>query len=310
MAKYATGKKSQAISDRSGMAFPYTEMVKEWNGSFVHYSEFEPKHPQIRRKHNVADAIALQNSRNMKFQQPIQPFINNNTSDVTISNSGGRMVGVANLTLPGDFAFKTQDFKITRVIDGVQVTSVLHSMIPEDPAEQNRRRQADLILGNVTVNSSTGANPTVVLSTTNTLVTSIPSVVTTANQTLVTTVASGELYLGGGATGNVYYFNGGARNMALSAPVNSTFFFNQNDGTNDGHPLIITTSTSSPNSNIVSSGITWYLDGNVTQSNYVNTTNFNAATTRYVEWTPTSAGIYYFACYVHGIGMGGAISIS
>ena len=33
MAKYATGKRSQAISDRSGMAFPYTEMVKEWNGS-------------------------------------------------------------------------------------------------------------------------------------------------------------------------------------------------------------------------------------------------------------------------------------
>ena len=41
MAKYATGKRSQAISDRSGMAFPYKEMVKEWNGSLVHISEFE-----------------------------------------------------------------------------------------------------------------------------------------------------------------------------------------------------------------------------------------------------------------------------
>ena len=60
---YAKGKKSQAISDRSGMAFPYTEMVKEWNGSFVHKSEFEPKHPQIRRKHIKADAIALANAR-------------------------------------------------------------------------------------------------------------------------------------------------------------------------------------------------------------------------------------------------------
>ena len=147
MAKYATGKRSQAISDRSGMAFPYTEMVKEWNGSFVHNSEFEPKHPQIRRRHNVADAIALQNSRNMKFQQPIQPFINNNTSDVTITNSGGSMVGVANLTLPGDFAFKTQDFTIIR--NGV--SSILHSMIPEDPAEQNRRRQLDIIPGKVEV---------------------------------------------------------------------------------------------------------------------------------------------------------------
>ena len=151
MAKYATGKRSQSISDRSGMAFPYTEMVKEWNGSLVHYSEFEPKHPQIRRKHVTADAIALQNSRNMKFQQPIQPFINNNTSDVTISSSGGTMVGIANLTLPGDFAFKTQDFKITRLINGVQVTSVLHSMIPEDPALQNRRRELLSSIGKVEV---------------------------------------------------------------------------------------------------------------------------------------------------------------
>jgi len=42
MAKYATGKHSKAISDRSGMEFPYNEMVREWNGSFVHISEFEP----------------------------------------------------------------------------------------------------------------------------------------------------------------------------------------------------------------------------------------------------------------------------
>jgi hypothetical protein len=32
---FARGKKSKAISDRSGMAFPYEEMVKEWNGHFV-----------------------------------------------------------------------------------------------------------------------------------------------------------------------------------------------------------------------------------------------------------------------------------
>ena len=42
MAKYA-----KAISDRSGMEFPYSEMVTEWNGSFVHISEYEDKHPQL-----------------------------------------------------------------------------------------------------------------------------------------------------------------------------------------------------------------------------------------------------------------------
>ena len=144
MPKWATGKRSQSISDRSVMAFPYNEMVKEWNGSLVHYSEFEPKHPQIRRRHFTADAIALQNSRNQKFQQPTQEL----TDDQTISDSGGITVGVANLSLPGDFAFKTQDFEITR--NGV--TSILHSMIPEDPSEQNRRRQLDALVGQVEVN--------------------------------------------------------------------------------------------------------------------------------------------------------------
>ena len=30
MAKYATGKHARAISDRSGLEFPYREMVREW----------------------------------------------------------------------------------------------------------------------------------------------------------------------------------------------------------------------------------------------------------------------------------------
>ena len=64
MSKLSRGKYARAISDRSGMEFPYNEMVKEWNGSLVHVSEFEPKHPQIRRKRVTADRIALQNPRN------------------------------------------------------------------------------------------------------------------------------------------------------------------------------------------------------------------------------------------------------
>ena len=53
---FATGKYSKAISDRSGMAFPYSEMVKEWNGSFVH------KHPQLEPRKHRADAEALKNA--------------------------------------------------------------------------------------------------------------------------------------------------------------------------------------------------------------------------------------------------------
>ena len=63
MSNFATGKKSKAISDRSGMAFPYTEMRREWNGSLVHESEFEQKHPQLEPKVQKGDAQGLQNAR-------------------------------------------------------------------------------------------------------------------------------------------------------------------------------------------------------------------------------------------------------
>jgi len=129
MPKFATGKNALAISDRSGMAFPYNEMVKEWNGSLVHYSEFEPKHPQIRRRRTVADAIALQNTRPQRFQQPT------NRNGVQ-ADSGGASVGVANLALPGDFAFINQG------------TS---EMKPADPSLQNRRRQMSIQIKSVTV---------------------------------------------------------------------------------------------------------------------------------------------------------------
>ena len=132
MAKFATGKNALAISDRSGMAFKHTEMVKEWNGSLVHYSEFEPKHPQIRRRRTVADAIALQNTRPQRFQNPRTVAQN----DATLADSGGITVAVADLTLPGDFGFITQG------------TS---AMIPADPSLQNRRRQINSHVGKVTV---------------------------------------------------------------------------------------------------------------------------------------------------------------
>ena len=58
---FATGKYAKAISDRSGMAFPYNEMVKEWNGHFVHKSEYEEKHPQLEPRKHKPDAQALKN---------------------------------------------------------------------------------------------------------------------------------------------------------------------------------------------------------------------------------------------------------
>jgi len=60
MPVFAKGKRSLAISDRSGMQFPYLEMVKEWNGSLVHFSEYEAKQPQLELRSKGGDAQALQ----------------------------------------------------------------------------------------------------------------------------------------------------------------------------------------------------------------------------------------------------------
>ena len=71
---HASGKYAKAISDRSGMEFPYKEMVKEWNGSFVHKSEFEAKHPQLERQRHAADAQSIKDGRPDRLE-PVTVFI-------------------------------------------------------------------------------------------------------------------------------------------------------------------------------------------------------------------------------------------
>ena len=92
MARYATGKYAKAISDRSGMEFPYREMVREWNGAFVHFTEFEPKQPQLEPKPNGADGVSLLNTRTDRNEPPTaialpkDPFtVTNGGSTLTVS---------------------------------------------------------------------------------------------------------------------------------------------------------------------------------------------------------------------------------
>ena len=92
MAKYATGKYAKAISDRSGKEFPYKEMVREWNGSFVHVSEFEPKQPQLEPKPMNGDSISLRHVRPDRIETavpnllPSNPFtITNGSTTVTVT---------------------------------------------------------------------------------------------------------------------------------------------------------------------------------------------------------------------------------
>ena len=78
MAGFASGKHALAISDRSGMAFPYTEMVREWNGYLVHYSEYEAKQPQLNPRPVGSDPQALWNPRPQPEGVPSLILLENN----------------------------------------------------------------------------------------------------------------------------------------------------------------------------------------------------------------------------------------
>ena len=95
---HAAGKYAKAISDRSGLEFPYNEMVKEWNGSLVHKSEYEPKHPQLERRHHKPDRQSLKDARTDRIE-PMTVFVGgagffeyNNSMEV--SNKKSPQVGL------------------------------------------------------------------------------------------------------------------------------------------------------------------------------------------------------------------------
>jgi len=87
MPKYASGKHALAISDRSGLRFPWREMVTEWTGAFVHVSEYEPKQPQLRPKTLSASAISLSKVRPARTAFPTPVILPNNPFTTTVSTT-------------------------------------------------------------------------------------------------------------------------------------------------------------------------------------------------------------------------------
>jgi hypothetical protein len=80
------GKYAQAISDQSGMAFPYKEMVTQWDGLFVHNSEVDPKHPQLEPKPTQADGQGLPKARPARTEPPVLILLTTNYAGTTYVN--------------------------------------------------------------------------------------------------------------------------------------------------------------------------------------------------------------------------------
>tara|TARA_R100001480_G_scaffold45241_1_gene58442 strand:+ start:67 stop:468 length:402 start_codon:yes stop_codon:yes gene_type:complete len=133
MGKYASGKFAKRISDRSGMAFPYNEMVQEWNGSWVHYTEFEPKQPQLEPLPKVTDPQSLE------YAKP------------QIANSRV-FVGQDGVTVND---FQTLNMSVTNIYaNGVAYASTQKSMMPLSLQQPNKPTLLHSSTGNVTVSTS------------------------------------------------------------------------------------------------------------------------------------------------------------
>ena len=158
MSKFASGKFAKRISDRSGMAFPYNEMVKEWNGSTVHISEFEPKQPQLEPLPIVNDPQALQNSKGQVAVSRV--FVGGANGPV---NAGRTVVKPDGSDAPYDGLgfglqvnqFETADQVVTHTkADGSTFTITTKSMMPLELQDPKKPTRLLSDVGNVTVSVS------------------------------------------------------------------------------------------------------------------------------------------------------------
>ena len=85
---FAKGKYAKAISDRSGMEFPYNEMIREWNGMFVHKSEYESKHPQLEPRPHGTEGHGLRNARPARAENEVARMLEPNPFETIAASSG------------------------------------------------------------------------------------------------------------------------------------------------------------------------------------------------------------------------------
>ena len=121
MSNFAKGKYAKAISDRSGIEFSYNEMVKEWNGSLVHISEFEAKQPQLELKVHGADPEALQNARVDRTEPAVAVLLNINSFKTGSASSSTITVTEIN---HGRSSSDNVCFRDAENFDGITATNI------------------------------------------------------------------------------------------------------------------------------------------------------------------------------------------
>ena len=201
MAKYATGKKSQAISDVGGLRVPYPQLKTTWDGLRVSPEDFDPKQPQLTPAKNVVDATALRNPRPDTDPENVVVYIGY-TQDWTIDPRLRPGVGVSANASVGRCEFEIIHTSQTGV-GGTGGVGTVEATI-----------QTEIIAQGQAGDGEVGPNVSAV-------------------QTLTVTVQSV-----GGAN---KYFIGGVQQDTLELMESRTYYFDQSASSNNGHPLRFST---------------------------------------------------------------------
>ena len=269
MARYASGKKSKAISDISGFKVNYKSLKTTYDNLRVEPEEFDPKHPQLTPAKNVFDATALFQPRpdnaeenvklNLGFTQDIF------ASKIEKSQKGIGVKASGSVALLSGFNFNFS------ADSGVAVgTGALGTVSVE----------TEQLINEESV-SGTGA----------------VGVVNSIVNELVVTVASGN-------PSNHPNYNVGSTNkyaigastatadVVLDLVEGNTYRFDQSDSSNSGHPLRFTTDSRAMTTT-ASSELTEYTTG-------VTTNGTAGSSGAYTEITVASgAPVLYYYCTNH-----------
>lgn len=151
MARFASGKKSRAISDISGFEVKYTQLKTTWDNLRVEAEEYSPKHPQLTPAKNVVDATALFNPRPDNDPENVT-ILFGFTHDIFASRleRSQKSVSIKSFGRIGQVGISLQepvtgqvgttaigDFAVGFVITGVSSTSTVNNVTPQDQVDIN-----------------------------------------------------------------------------------------------------------------------------------------------------------------------------
>jgi hypothetical protein len=323
MARFAKGKYALAISDISGQAFPWNEMVTQWNGLFVHYSEFESKQPQLDPKPSQADPTALPKSRpqqpppdTLRFLDfnPLRTFAAGspivNVKSPNHQRNYGDQVRFRGAPTTSSAASTDPQFSNIANIDGITGATICQAA-------------GYTVYPGLYTSYTTTLNGAIDATTTDVILSTVSGFNGVATSPFEPTIANpsgtptyGALvgteiisYTGVGPadniqqtfsvkvvstdSGNKYYIDN-VQQDTLTFIKTGTYTFSQSDSSNDGHPLRIATSLDGTE---YTTGVTTF-----------GTPGEDGAYTRIVVDSSAPSTLYY-KCNIHS-GMGGQINVT